>query len=119
MAKKTISKFNEKEMDSIIDKDIILTGLLKFRSNLLIKGEFDGEIETENGHLFIDSEAKVKADIRAGTVSCKGEIIGNVEASKKFELFSGAVITGDIIAPDLNIEAGSVLNGNCTMVAES
>jgi cytoskeletal protein CcmA (bactofilin family) len=117
--RKNQQEFNEEEINTVFADDIYFNGILKFSGSLLIKGKFEGEIDAEEGHLFIGSNAHVKARIKAAVVSNKGEIVGDVETNKRFELLEGSRITGDVTTPDLKIDPGSELNGNCTMVKEN
>lgn len=117
--KRFAQDFNEEEIDTVLASDIYFNGILKFTGSLLIKGKFEGEIDAEEGHLYVGSKAHVKARIKTSIVSNKGEIVGDVETNKRFELMGGSKITGDVTTPDLKIEPGSELNGNCTMVKDT
>ena len=105
---------DEKNINTVLAEDISFKGVLKFSTSLMIKGTFEGEIDA-TGHLVIGPKALVKAQIRAATITNYGEIIGNVEATEKLEMISGAKLTGDIKTPDLYIESGCIFNGNCSM----
>ena len=107
--------FSEEKIETVLANDIKFKGKLKFSKSLMIKGNFEGEIDALEGHLYIDEKADVKANIEAHTVSNRGKIIGNIKALEKFELFSGAEIKGDITSKDLYIENGSVFNGKSKM----
>jgi len=107
--------FNESQIETVLAEDIHFKGTLRFKNSLLIKGQLKGEIHTEAGHLLLGETSKVNATIKANRISSRGDIIGNVEAREKMELFAGASLNGDIITPDLMIESGVHFNGNCTM----
>lgn len=109
---------DEKSINTVLAEDISFKGTLKFSTSLMIKGNFEGEIDA-TGHLVIGPKALVKAQIKAATITNYGEIIGNVEATEKLELISGAKLTGDIKTPDLYIEYGCIFNGNCSMPTKS
>jgi cytoskeletal protein CcmA (bactofilin family) len=109
---------DEKSINTVLAEDISFKGVLKFSTSLMIKGTFEGEIDA-TGHLVIGPKAVVKAQIKAATITNYGEIIGNVEATEKLEMISGAKLTGDIKTPDLYIEYGCVFNGNCSMPTKS
>ena len=107
----------EKEIQTILADDIDFTGNLKFTTSLKIKGKFSGEIDS-TGHLFIGKDANVKANVKVRFITIYGKVKGNVEASEKIELFSGAELIGDIKTPDFIIQSGCVFNGNCVMVTK-
>ena len=109
------SKINEDQIDTILAPDIQFKGKIRFVSSFMIKGNFEGEIESQEGHLIIGDKARVKANIKSRIISNKGEIIGNIEAYQRFELCKKASLKGDLITEDLYIESGSLFNGNCSM----
>ncbi len=107
--------FDESMIDTVLAEDINFKGTMKFSKSLMIKGRFEGEIDA-TGHLIIGENAVIQATIKAGDITNLGEIIGNVEAIDKLEMFNDAKLTGDIVTPELYIESGCLFNGNCKMV---
>jgi cytoskeletal protein CcmA (bactofilin family) len=77
-------------------------------------GEFEGHLTT-NDTLIVAEQGSVLADIKAGTVICKGRITGNIIASQKVEIHSTGKILGDVQTPALSIEIGAVFKGNSSM----
>ena len=114
MGEVKIPELDEKDIDTILAEDIDFSGMLSFKSPLIIKGKFTGEIK-DSGDLYIGENAKVKAKIEAELVSSKGKIQGDVIASKKVELFSTSSVEGDISTPIIAIEHGCKFNGFCNM----
>ena len=109
-----IKKIDEKDLDTILAGDIDFQGMLSFEKPLMIKGHFNGEIEAE-GDLFIGEDAVVEAKITANKVSVRGKVKGNIYALSYVELFSSAVVIGDIISPCMEMEKGCQFNGHCIM----
>ena len=110
--------FDESNMETILSDDINCKGKFKFSNNLMINGKFEGEIETDEGHLFIGNKAEINSNsVKAKIISNKGKIFGNVEATKRIEQYKDAFIEGDIVTPDLYVESGSLFNGHCTMIS--
>ncbi|MFA7566500.1 MAG: polymer-forming cytoskeletal protein [Alkalispirochaeta sp.] len=114
MAELRIRTIDESELDTVLASDIEFEGTVEFSRPLLIKGVVNGTIKTESD-LYISDSAQVNADISAGRVSVKGTIRGDVDASERIELFSGATIVGNIASPDLIIQSGSHFTGKCVM----
>lgn len=109
--------FDDQSMDTVLADDIDCKGKLTFKKDLLIKGKFEGKIETNEGHLYIGNKSEVISDlIKIKNLSNQGKIYGNIEASGIIEQYRGSIIEGDIVTPDLYIESGSKFNGNCTMI---
>jgi len=109
-----IKKIDENEIDTILADDIDFSGVLNFEKPLMVKGKINGEIDA-HGDLYIDECAVIDAEVKANVVSARGRVNGNIVAKSKVELFSTAFVTGDIIAPEIEIESGATFNGNCIM----
>jgi cytoskeletal protein CcmA (bactofilin family) len=109
-----IKKKDESEIDTILAQDIDFTGVINFEKPLMVKGKVNGEI-LARGDLYVDENASVKAKVEANIVSARGKIHGNIKANSKVELFATAVVTGDIVCPEIEIESGCKFNGHCNM----
>ncbi|MCK5268423.1 MAG: polymer-forming cytoskeletal protein [Spirochaetes bacterium] len=107
----------EQGINTVLAPDIDFKGTLKFKTSLMIKGKFNGNIEAD-GHLVIGPDAKVEASIKADRITNYGEVIGSVEARDKLEMKAGAIQTGDIKVTDLIIDSGCKINGSCQMRAQ-
>jgi cytoskeletal protein CcmA (bactofilin family) len=93
-----------------------LTGFLRFKNSLCIRGRFKGIIEAE-GNLIVDKGAAVEADhIAVDSISVYGKVTATVRADDKVDLYNGAEIYGDISAGRLRIADGVIFEGNCTMI---
>lgn len=113
-----IKDVNESEIDTILAEDIDFSGDLSFSKPLMIKGAFHGNVKA-TGDLYVGEQARVEATVEADVVSLKGLVRGNIQAHSRVELFSTAIVEGDIVAPDLVMESGCRFNGSCTMQSES
>lgn len=109
-----IEEVNEKDIHTILAKDINFTGELNFQKPLMIKGHFEGEIKAE-GDLYISEEAVVEARVEASLVSVRGKVKGDIIGHKKVELAQSAEVEGDITAPEIIMERGCHFNGKCNM----
>lgn len=109
-----IKDIDEVEIDTILAEDIDFEGELTFRKPLMIKGKFRGKVDSPSD-LYVGEQAVVEATIRAGKVSSKGRIIGNITAGSRVELFATSRVQGDVETPDLVVESGCVFNGSCRM----
>ena len=94
-------------------KDVYLKGDLHFFTSLRIDGYFEGNIYSDSGFLIVSSTSTVKGDIRAGVVMVAGKVFGNIYASKKVELFSGAEVIGSIKTPLFRMEDNVKFEGEC------
>lgn len=112
-----VRTIDEDDIDTVLADDIDFDGELSFQHRLLIKGIFRGGISAD-GDLYISEGASVDATVRAGTVSVKGRLNGDVHATRRLELFSSAALTGNIKTPDLIMQSGCTFNGTCKMPGE-
>ncbi|MCU0823866.1 MAG: polymer-forming cytoskeletal protein [Leptospira sp.] len=101
---------------TILGKETAFNGTLAFKKPLQISGDFTGEIISE-GYLVISEGARVKANIKAGTVVVGGTIIGNVTATQRLEMLSTGKVQGNIRTSKLQIADGVVFDGNCEMLS--
>jgi cytoskeletal protein CcmA (bactofilin family) len=111
------SDIDEKDITTIVADDLEIKGTIKFKSSVMLKGIFEGEIQSE-GLLVVGPTAKVTATITTKTLISHGEITGNVIANEQVTLKSTSLHNGDISTPNIIIENGSVFNGSCAMRAK-
>jgi cytoskeletal protein CcmA (bactofilin family) len=102
------------DFDTILSADIEFTGNLHFEKPFLIKGKVSGEINATS-LLMIDEEAVVEANIRASKVIILGTVKGNVSADEKVEVAISGRLTGNVTAPEINMETGCRFTGRCIM----
>ena len=99
----------------ILGKTTSFTGILKFRTTLRIQGSFKGTIEAE-GDLIVDKDAIVDADhVTVNSLTVYGNVSGNVQATDKVDMMTGARVHGDVSAARLRIADGVLFDGKCKM----
>ena len=115
--KSDVSNTDETSITTVLADDLHITGTITFKSSLMIKGTFDGEIVSE-GLLVVGPTAKINATIVTKRLISHGEIKGDVTASEQVVLKATATQTGNITTPDIIVESGSIFNGSCMMKRE-
>ncbi|EMK02537.1 polymer-forming cytoskeletal family protein [Leptospira kirschneri str. MMD1493] len=120
MSKKTATRTSRPiteygTISTVLGRETSFSGILNFQKPLEISGEFQGEIESD-GFLLISEGAKIRANIKAGTVIVGGEITGNVIATEKLEMLSTGKVNGNIKTSKLQIADGVIFDGNCEMI---
>jgi cytoskeletal protein CcmA (bactofilin family) len=108
------SPIDEDTLDTILAADVDFDGILEFSEPLMIRGRLNGTI-LSTSDLHVDEKAVVQADIKAGNVTIRGSVKGNITAIGKVELFSSCRVDGDIRAAMVAMEPGCIFNGVCTM----
>ncbi|MBF0254841.1 MAG: polymer-forming cytoskeletal protein, partial [Candidatus Omnitrophica bacterium] len=104
--------------DRILEIDASMRGSLSFKDpvNLMINGNFEGELDAV-GTLTIGETAMVKARIRGERVILKGEMIGDLTASRSLEIHRSGRLVGDLETPSLSMHTGAVLQGQLSMLS--
>ena len=104
----------EGKITTVVADDLEIKGTIKFKSSVMLKGVFEGEIQSE-GLLVVGPTAKVTATITTKTLVSNGQITGNITAEELIVLKGTATHTGDLKAPFITIESGAVFNGTAIM----
>jgi cytoskeletal protein CcmA (bactofilin family) len=102
------------EITTILGKGSAFDGKLTFEGAVRIDGEFSGEITT-SGTLIVGESAEVKAEISASTIIIEGVVRGDIHASDLIEIHAPARVYGNLSSPSLEIQKGSLFQGNCRM----
>ena len=109
-----LQKNEELPIKAYLGSDALFKGTLRFEGTVRIDGNFEGQVST-NDTLVIGETGDMKANVKVGTLVCKGQLDGAVVASQKIELHPAGKIKGDIQTPALSIALGAVLDGHLNM----
>ncbi|MBL8993905.1 MAG: polymer-forming cytoskeletal protein [Spirochaetia bacterium] len=112
-----IKSITDADITTVLAEDIVFKGSIQFKTSLMIKGGFEGDIQSD-GLLLIGPNARVKAQIKTSTLISYGKIEGNIQAAKSVVLCKASHHKGDIQTPNILIESGAVFNGSCVMPLE-
>lgn len=99
------------DLKGFLDHGTSLTGELSFTGTLRIDGNVHGSISTPD-LLIIGERASIHADIKAAEVQVYGSISGNIESSRKIEIFSTGRLHGDVRTKQLVIWEGGQFEGH-------
>jgi cytoskeletal protein CcmA (bactofilin family) len=108
---------SEAKVTTIIADDLEIKGTIQFKSSLMIKGKFEGEI-ISGGLLVVGPTASVSADIKTNNLISHGKIEGNVHADEQVILKGTSYHKGNITTPNVLIESGAIFNGSCIMTRQ-
>ncbi len=105
------------EINALVGRGTQFDGKLHFEGCVRVDGTLSGEVLSD-GTLIIGESAVVEGDILAGTVIIRGgTVTANVRATRSIELYVPAVVTGNLLAPEIFIDKGVRFSGNCVMGA--
>lgn len=99
---------------NVLSSDVEIKGTVKFTNDLVVDGRIEGEIHSD-GNLTVGENARLKAEIKTGTVVVYGKVHGNILASDRVELKATAEVVGDIKAKTLAIEPGAIFVGKSSV----
>jgi cytoskeletal protein CcmA (bactofilin family) len=108
-------KTTHNNVTTILGPDIRIEGTLHFESNVLIEGEFKGEIVSENGQLTIGEKARVEGDLTGGQITIRGHVEGSVNATQRVHLADRGELIGDLTTPSLQMDESVTFEGSCRM----
>jgi len=109
-----MAELGNQEFPTIIGPDASFKGELSFEKGLRLQGRFEGKISTP-GRLHIAKEAKMQADVEAGSVIVEGDVRGNLTAADRIELKQSARYEGDLSAAKLVVDEGAIFSGHVTV----
>lgn len=101
---------------TVLGKETVFDGVLKFSENLKIEGSFTGAIDAK-GALVIAESANCKVQyIKAASIIVEGTVLGSLSALKEMELRAGCFVKGDVSASRLKIADNVSFEGAIKMV---
>lgn len=106
------SNTNNKDNSFVFQPDTFFRGQLNFHSPIVIQGKFEGDIEGDQP-LEVGKNGNIEASIKGTVVIVLGKVVGNISASEKVELRTGASVTGNIRTPNLEMQEGVIFEGQC------
>jgi cytoskeletal protein CcmA (bactofilin family) len=91
---------------------------VKFRDELLIDGEVEGNIDS-TGSLTVGEHASIRGQIKSKSVKVRGTVEGDIFASERCELQAGCTLHGDIEAPRLVVDENATFCGSAKVAPQS
>ena len=102
------------EFPTVLGPDAVFKGEMSFEKGMRLQGRFEGKINTA-GRLHVAKEAKMGADVEAGSIIVEGEVEGNLSANDRIELKSSSRYKGDLTAAKLVVEEGAAFVGHVSV----
>jgi cytoskeletal protein CcmA (bactofilin family) len=101
----------------LIGSKITIRGQVSGSQDLVVEGRIEGRVSLEN-RLTVEESGSVEADLEVVDAAFKGEVRGDVVASRSAVLHPTARVVGNIRAPKLVIEDGARFSGSVDMEVE-
>ena len=106
------------EATTVVGADTIISGTIRAQGSVLIDGRVEGDICTDD-LLMIGEGAIVVGNIYAGSVICRGMIVGDIVASEEVELLDSASLNGTVRAPVFSVDDSALLTDNVEAAYEA
>jgi cytoskeletal protein CcmA (bactofilin family) len=107
-------KKDSDQITAYLGKETEFDAKMSFKGTVRIEGRFRGQIYAE-GTLIVAESAVVEADIQVSQITVSGEVRGNLLVKERLEIQAPGKVFGNIKAPILVMDEGSVFEGNCQM----
>jgi cytoskeletal protein CcmA (bactofilin family) len=91
--------------------DIELKGELRGAGDLVVLGQFEGDIVLERGAVHVGPGARVDANISAGAIVIAGIVRGNLAAEHRVEILPTGSLTGTVKSGSFAAAGGSTVKG--------
>ncbi len=95
---------------TIIGSTMNIKGSLQSSENVDLNGQFEGQMDVK-ARLFIGPQAKATANLKVAELNVAGTVQGNVDATGRVTLRTGANLVGDVKTPGIVIEDGAFFKG--------
>ena len=102
---------------SKIDKNTVLKGAIKAKTDIRIDGKLVGDVETV-GRVIIGREASVIGKVLFANADVEGVFKGNLTVSGTLSLKTGSNVEGEVFIQKLIVDSGAIFNANCSMHSE-
>jgi cytoskeletal protein CcmA (bactofilin family) len=109
-----MAEAGNQEFTTVLGPDANFKGDLSFEKGMRLHGKLSGTVTTA-GRLHVAKEAKLDAEVEAGSVIIEGEVKGNLTASDRIEMKPTARYEGDLTTAKLVVEEGAQFRGHVTV----
>lgn len=114
MFNKENSEHSVKEAETIIGPSIKVKGNFHGQGNIIIEGEIEGSVKTDN-FLLVGERSRINANVEAKNAKIGGLVTGNIKIKEYLEIGPNAKINGDVETKLISIAKGAIINGRCLM----
>lgn len=100
--------------NTVIGSSIVVDGEISGDETVVVQGTVKGRIAVSE-NVFVETSARLEADVEADTVEIGGEVTGNITAGSRVEIKADAKMVGDVKSPRILIADGALYKGNIDM----
>src|SRR5215472_5655839 len=92
---------------TVVSEGDVLVGRLQMTGNGQVMGTLEGQLSCQ-GELLIGPEARVRAELEAGSLVVAGHVVGNVVVQTRLKITSTGRLDGDAQVGSLVVQEGGV-----------
>jgi cytoskeletal protein CcmA (bactofilin family) len=100
---------------AVIGRSIIIRGEVSGDEDLVIQGRVEGSVDLKQHSVTVGPDGVVNASITARVVTIEGAVEGDLTGEEVVLLRASARVHGDIVAPRVVLEDGTVFRGSVEM----
>lgn len=104
-------KKDDFSINTLIGRDTVVRGDVISSGVFTVSGNVNGDLKTD-ATVIINMGAHVKGNIKSDVAFISGIVFGNVFAERKVKLLSTAVVIGEIISEELELDRSAILHGS-------
>ncbi len=86
------------------------SGLLLFHGVACVEGDLKGSVFAR-GKLIVTADAQVQADVEVTELELQGKLQGDVRATSRVKIETGATLHGSVTAPRIQVADGAQVQG--------
>jgi cytoskeletal protein CcmA (bactofilin family) len=102
----------------VLSNGVSINGSLQFEAEFDLDCELEGSV-TSTGRLSIGKNARIRGDVKVGSVTVQGTVDGNITATERCELRAGCTLRGDIEAPRLVVDDDATFIGSARITSQA
>ncbi len=110
-----VAELPEPRTNTVIAKDLTVTGTLRGDGVVQIEGTVEGEVSLK-GYVIVTPTGNIKGPVEADVIRIAGSVEGKVTAHDHLRLEKTGTVEGDVTTVSFVIEDGGRLNGRTTMI---
>jgi cytoskeletal protein CcmA (bactofilin family) len=104
---------------SVLGATVVHQGDLSGQEDLIVRGQFRGNINLPGNDLLVVEGGLVEAEVRVRSITVRGEVNGNIAASGKVVIERTGRVKGDLSASVISIEDGAQFKGSVKVMGKT
>jgi cytoskeletal protein CcmA (bactofilin family) len=109
-----MADLSQADVPTVLGPDCNIKGEITFDKAMRVHGRFEGKI-TSAGRVHFAKEARVQAEVEAGSIIVEGQVRGQLTAGERLDLKQSARYEGDVKANRMTVEEGAVFTGHVSV----